>query len=125
MTNDAQELDLRPRHVALQWYVGRTPSFSVTAADDEGTAINLTSATASMMLKDGGGTTALTLATGGQGIVITDAAGGIMTISPEAVGTGSLSPDKTYKTDLKVTLGSGVVHVFFTGTVTLSDKVTT
>jgi hypothetical protein len=47
-----------------------------------------------------------------------------MTISPEAVGTGSLPISNVLNTDLKLTLSSGVVYVLFRATITLIDKIT-
>lgn len=123
-TTDAQQLILKPGFVAMEWYRGRTPAFTVTAQDAAGDAINLTGATASMQIKNAAGTVLLTLATGGQGIVLTTPLAGVMTISPEAVGTGSLPLDNVLNTDLKVTLSSGDVHVFFRAIITLIDKVT-
>ena len=123
MTNDAQQLDLSPPYVAMTWYKGRTVPFTVTARDTTGTAINLTSATAVMIVKDMAGNTALTLQTGGSGIVVSNGAGGVLTISPEAVGTGSLSLDKTYSMDLEVTLSGGTVYPFFSGKITVEENV--
>jgi hypothetical protein len=125
MTTDAQELDLRPGYVAMKWYRSRTIPFTVTAVDSAGTAINLTGASASMQIKNASGTVLMTLSTTtGQGIVLTNAASGIMTISPEAVGTSVLPLDNVLSMDLKVTLATGVVYVFFRGHITLIDKIT-
>lgn len=124
MTRDAQELDLAPSFVALKWYKGRTPTFTVQAKDTAGDAIDLTGATAKMELKNASGTVVLTLQTGGSGIVVSSPSSGILTISPEAVGTSSLPVGNVLTTDLKVTYSDSTVHVFFRGTVTLIDKVT-
>lgn len=124
MTTDAQQLSLKAPYVALEFYQGMTVPFTVTATDTAGDPIDLTGATVEMQIRRADGTLALTLATGGQGIVLTTPASGIMTVSPEVVGTGSLPVDVTMYTDMKVTLSSGVVYPFFRGTVVVYDNIT-
>ena len=124
-TTDAQLLSLRPPYVALEWYRSRTTAFTVTVEDSAGTPINLTGATATMQVKSASGSVLLTLTTvGNAGIALTNPAQGQMTISPEAVGTGSLPISNVLNTDLKLTLSSGVVYVLFRATITLIDKIT-
>ena len=124
-TTDAQLLSLRPPYVALEWYRSRTTAFTVTVEDSAGTPINLTGATATMQVRSASGSVLLTLTTvGNAGIALTNPTLGKMTISPEAVGTGSLPISNVLKTDLKLTLSSGVVYVLFRATITLIDKIT-
>ena len=124
-TTDAQLLSLRPPYVALEWYRSRTTAFTVTVEDTAGNPINLTGATATMQIKGASGSVLLTLTTtGNAGIALTNPASGQMTISPEAVGTGSLPISNVLNTDLKLTLSSGVVYVLFRATITLIDKIT-
>lgn len=124
-TTDAQLLSLRPPYVALEWYRSRTTAFTVTVEDSAGTPINLTGATATMQVKSASGSVLLTLTTvGNAGIALTNPIQGQMTISPEAVGTGSLPISNVLNTDLKLTLSSGVVYVLFRSTITLIDKIT-
>lgn len=124
-TTDAQLLSLRPPYVALEWYRSRTTAFTVTVEDSAGTPINLTGATATMQVKSASGSVLLTLTTvGNAGIALTNQTQGQMTISPEAVGTGSLPISNVLNTDLKLTLSSGVVYVLFRATITLIDKIT-
>lgn len=124
-TTDAQLLSLRPPYVALEWYRSRTTAFTVTVEDTAGNPIDLTGATATMQIKGASGSVLLTLTTtGNAGIALTNPASGQMTISPEAVGTGSLPISNVLNTDLKLTLSSGVVYVLFRATITLIDKIT-
>lgn len=124
-TTDAQLLSLRPPYVALEWYRSRTTAFTVTVEDTSGTPIDLTGASATMQIKSASGSVLLTLTTtGNAGIALTNPASGQMTISPEAVGTGSLPISNVLNTDLKLTLSSGVVYVLFRATITLIDKIT-
>lgn len=124
-TTDAQLLSLRPPYVALEWYRSRTTAFTVTVEDTNGTPVDLTGASATMQIKSASGSVLLTLTTtGNAGIALTNPASGQMTISPEAVGTGSLPISNVLNTDLKLTLSSGVVYVLFRATITLIDKIT-
>jgi hypothetical protein len=124
VTTDAKRISLRPPVANLEWYRGATVPFTVTGTYENGSAVNLTGASIKMQLRDSSGTVALTLQTGGSGIVITTPASGIFTISPEAVGTGSLSLDIVYSYDIKVTLADTTVTPWTRGTVTLIDKTT-
>ena len=124
-TTDAQLLSLRPPYVALEWYRGRTTAFTVTVEDTNGTPVNLTGASATMQIKSASGSVLLTLTTtANAGIALTNPTAGQLTISPEAVGTGSLPISNVLNTDLKLTLSSGVVYVLFRSTITLIDKIT-
>ncbi len=124
-TTDAQLLSLRPPYVALEWYRSRTTAFTVTVEDTNGTPVNLTGATATMQIKSASGSVLLTLTTtANAGIALTNPTQGQMTISPEAVGTGTLPISNVLNTDLKLTLSSGVVYVLFRATITLIDKIT-
>jgi len=124
-TTDAQLLSLRPPYVALEWYRGRTTAFTVTVEDTNGTPVNLTGASATMQIKSASGSVLLTLTTtANAGIALTNTTSGQMTISPEAVGTGTLPISNVLNTDLKLTLSSGVVYVLFRATITLIDKIT-
>ncbi len=124
-TTDAQLLSLRPPYVALEWYRGRTTAFTVTVEDTNGTPVNLTGATATMQIKSASGSVLLTLTTtANAGIALTNPTQGQLTISPEAVGTGTLPISNVLNTDLKLTLSSGVVYVLFRATITLIDKIT-
>lgn len=124
-TTDAQLLSLRPPYVALEWYRGRTTAFTVTVEDTNGTPVNLTGASATMQIKSASGSVLLTLTTtANAGIALTNPTSGQMTISPEAVGTGTLPISNVLNTDLKLTLSSGVVYVLFRATITLIDIIT-
>jgi hypothetical protein len=124
-TTDAQLLSLRPPYVALEWYRGRTTAFTVTVEDTNGTPVNITGASATMQIKSASGSVLLTLTTtANAGIALTNPTSGQMTISPEAVGTGTLPISNVLNTDLKLTLSSGVVYVLFRATITLIDKIT-
>jgi hypothetical protein len=93
--------------------------------DSAGNPVNLTGASATMQIKSASGSVLLTLTTtGNAGIALTNPTQGQMTISPEAVGTGSLPISNVLNTDLKLTLSSGVVYVLFRATITLIDKIT-
>ena len=125
-TTDAQLLSLRPPYVALEWYRGRTTAFTVTVKDENGTAVNLTGSTVTMAVKNAAGATLLTYSTAaGQGIALTNPTSGQLTVSPEALGTGTLPLSNALNTDMKLQLASGVIYVLFRGSITLIDKVTT
>lgn len=123
-TTDARQLILRPPVVAMEWYRGSTLPFTVTGTDTAGDPIDLTGATVKMEVKDAAGDVVLTLQTGGTGIVLTDAANGQMTISPEVVGTSSMALFVVYNYDLKVTLADTTVTPWIRGTITLVEKIT-
>ena len=124
-TTDAQLLSLRPPYVALEWYRGRTTAFTVTVKDENGTPVNLTGSTVTMAIKNAAGATLLTYSTAtGQGITLTNPALGQLTVSPEALGTGTLPLSNALNTDMKLQLSSGVIYVLFRGSITLIDKVT-
>lgn len=124
MTQDAQRLSLRPPVVEMEWYRGATLPIVVVGKDEDGVVINLTGATARMQVKNAAGTVVLTLQTGGLGIVLTAPTLGELTISPESVGTGTLTLDNLLYYDLKVTLADTTVYPWFRGTITLIDKIT-
>jgi hypothetical protein len=102
---------------------GSTWTLQLVYTDANGTAINLTGYTAKMQLRSkfGSDTAVLTLATGGQGIVITPLTGTLnLTATDEQ--TGAISPG-FYVYDLELDL-AGVITRLIQGQVTLSPQVT-
>lgn len=102
---------------------GSTWSVSLVYKDPSGNPINLTGYTAKMQLrkKYDSATAALTLATGGQGIVITGATGTIA-ITATDEQTATLDPG-FYVYDLDLNNG-GVITRLIQGQVTVSAEVT-
>ena len=123
-TTDAQTLKLRPPIANLQWYKGSALPFNIVGQDSAGAFIDITGATVKIELKDPAGTVALTLETGGAGIVLTDPTNGKMTVSPEVVGTTGMSVDIVYEYDVKVTLADASITPWVRGTVTFETKIT-
>jgi hypothetical protein len=94
--------------------------------DENGTPVNPTGSTVTMAIKNAAGATLLTYSTAaGQGITLTNPASGQLTVSPEALGTGTTYRySNALNTDMKLQLSSGVIYVLFQGSITLTDKVT-
>ena len=100
---------------------GDSKVLTVTVTDSDGAAVNLTGATINYVLKKqlGGGMNTITKATGGSGIVITDAAAGTCEITLDATDTASLLG--SFYHECQVTDSYGNVSTIFIGTVTITE----
>ncbi len=109
-----------------EFYVNndRVLKFMLTDDDNSGDPLNLTGFTIvwamSSISRKGivSSTAVLEKKTGGEGIVITDAAGGLCEVTIDKADTASLAPN-AYHHELEVIDGSGLCVVNAVGTLTL------
>jgi hypothetical protein len=102
-------------------YKGDTRNISVSVEDDDGAAVDLTGAT----IKWAAANTPTSVAviskqTGGSGISITDASGGVFVITLQPADTASLRA-RTYYHEAQVTDAGGVISTVLTGKMKLFE----
>jgi hypothetical protein len=100
------------------WYI------NFTYENPAGTPVNITSYTAALQVRTSplAATTVLSLATGGNGIVITGATG-LVAVHATAVQTGNITNGR-YTYDLEITSPTSIVTRLVQGTIDVSAQTT-
>lgn len=118
----------RVKAVNLYYHYSDTfDDYQVIWKDGSGTPLNLTGYTATLRIKNtAGGTTALELnSSGGNGLVITPAAGLIdFQASSSKMKSGTLAPNTKYVYDLQVALGTSDIKTLIKGDFIVDAEIT-
>jgi len=108
----------------FEMFSGDNKILSVSVVDSAGVAVDLTSATASWQLaRSNDAAPLIQKATGGSGIVITDAAGGVLEITLSASDTDALKG--SFYHELQVIDTSGNIATVLAGNATIKRDLIT
>ena len=104
---------------------GATFELTVTYNDASGTAVDLTSWTVRMQVREtpGSGTTILTSSGGSPTIVLTKNSSGVISATVSATNTAALTPATAFY-DIEAQNASGVVRRVLQGRIIISPEVT-
>lgn len=109
------------RNQNFQMHKGDTRTVTVAVVDDDDIAVDLTGATVKWAVANTPtSATLISKQTGGLGISVTDAVGGVFVITILPADTSSLRA-RTYYHEAQVTDGSGVVSTVLTGKLKLIE----